>query len=166
MIKQIVAIWAEDDNHLIGKDNQLPWRLPKELAHFKATTMGQVLLMGRVTFDGMGKRLLPGRETIILTTNQDYDGQGAIVLSSVQEVLNWYNNQDKSLFIVGGASIYKLFEPYYDMIIQTKVHHSFDGDTYLPEMDLSSFTLFDEEFFKKDDKNHQDFTIKRFKKKS
>lgn len=165
MLKQIVAIWAEDENHLIGKENHLPWKLPKELLHFKKTTMNQVLLMGRVTYEGMNKRLLPGRQTIILTHDSNYDAPGAIVLTSVSEVLEWFDKQDKTLFIIGGASIYKLFEPYYDMIIQTKVHDVFDGDTYLPEIDFSVFTQIEELFYGKDSDNHHDFTIKRFKKK-
>ena len=72
MTKKLIAIWAEDDNHLIGVNERLPWRLPKELQHFKETTMGQALLMGRVTFDGMNRRILPGRETLILTRDSDF----------------------------------------------------------------------------------------------
>ena len=66
MSKQLIAIWAEAHNHVIGKNHTMPWHLPAELAHFKKTTMGSAILMGRVTFDGMNRRCLPGRETLIL----------------------------------------------------------------------------------------------------
>ena len=71
MTKKIVAIWAQDEEGVIGKDNRLPWHLPAELQHFKETTLNHAILMGRVTFDGMGRRLLPKRETLILTRNPE-----------------------------------------------------------------------------------------------
>src|SRR5699024_11588003 len=85
MTKQLIAIWAEDENHLIGVDGGLPWHLPKELKHFKETTMGQALLMGRVTFDGMGRRVLPGRDTLVLTRDKTYQADGVTVVHSRSE---------------------------------------------------------------------------------
>ena len=76
MSKQLIAIWAEAHNHVIGKNHTMPWHLPAELAHFKKTTMGSAILMGRVTFDGMNRRCLPGRETLILTRDKDFDCEG------------------------------------------------------------------------------------------
>lgn len=159
MTKKIIGIWAEDENHLIGVDDKMPWYLPKELAHFKETTMGATLLMGRVTFDGMKRRVLPGRKTIILTRDNDFQVEGVSAYHTISEVLDWFSKQDKDLFIVGGASIYKIFENHYDMIIQTRVHHKFKGDTYFPDLDLSSFKVTKQEFFEKDENNKQDFTI-------
>lgn len=159
MTKKIIAIWAEDDNHLIGQDNGLPWRLPKELQHFKETTMGHALLMGRVTFDGMGRRVLPGRKTLILSRDKDLELEGVALLHSVEEVLAWFEQQDKNLYVVGGASIYELFAPYYDALIMTKVHGSFEGDTYFPQLDLSAFKQVSESHYEKDDKNSHDFSI-------
>lgn len=72
MTKKIIAIWAQDTKSIIGKSNKLPWYLPKDLKHFKETTLNQAILMGRVPFEGMNKRLLPNRETLILTTQSDY----------------------------------------------------------------------------------------------
>lgn len=72
-MKKIIGIWAQTENGIIGKDQVMPWHLPAELQHFKETTMGQAILMGRVTFDGMKKRVLPGRTSIILTQDQAYD---------------------------------------------------------------------------------------------
>ena len=152
MTKKIVAIWAEDENHLIGVNDGLPWRLPKELKHFKETTMGQALLMGRVTFDGMKRRILPGRET------------GVTVVHDMDQVFEWFKNHDKTLYVVGGASIYKAFLPYCDEIIKTTVHGEFEGDTYFPDVDLEQFTKVSESFYEKDDKNAYDFTITVFEK--
>ena len=90
MTKKIVAIWAEDENHLIGVNDGLPWRLPKELKHFKETTMGQALLMGRVTFDGMKRRILPGRETLILTRDKAFEADGVTVVHDMDQVFEWF----------------------------------------------------------------------------
>ncbi|MFX4794328.1 dihydrofolate reductase, partial [Acinetobacter baumannii] len=84
--------------HLIGVNGGLPWRLPKELHHFKETTMGQALLMGRKTFDGMNRRVLPGRETIILTKDEQFQADGVTVLNSVEQVIKWFQEHNKTLF--------------------------------------------------------------------
>ena len=164
MTKQLVAIWAEDEKHLIGVDNHLPWRLPKELKHFKEMTMGQVLVMGRKTFDGMQRRILPGRETIILSRDSNFIADDVLVLNSVEQVLDWYNKQDKTVFIVGGASIYQAFAEHYDAIIKTTVHGQFEGDTHFPEMDLSAFKEVERLDFDSDEKNAYAFTVQRFEK--
>lgn len=160
MTKEIVAIWAQDTKGIIGKNNDLPWHLPKDLKHFKETTLNQAILMGRVTFEGMNKRLLPNRETLILTTQLGYQVDGAVVVTSVEEVLNWYENQDKTLYIVGGNQVYKLFEPYVDELFVTQVQAEVDGDTYFPrEFDFSKFSLVSSELYGKDEQNEFDFTI-------
>lgn len=164
MTKKIVAIWAEDENHLIGVNDGLPWRLPKELKHFKETTMGQALLMGRVTFDGMKRRILPGRETLILTRDKAFEADGVTVVHDMDQVFEWFKNHDKTLYVVGGASIYKAFLPYCDAIIKTTVRGEFEGDTYFPDVDLEQFTKVSESFYEKDDKNAYDFTITVFEK--
>ena len=159
MTKKIIAIWAEDENRLIGIDGGLPWHLPKELKHFKETTMGQALLMGRVTFDGMNRRILPGRETLILTRDKSFEVDGVTIVHSLDEVFEWFEEHDKTLYVVGGASIYQTFLPYCDVIIKTRVHGVFEGDTYFPEVDLTDFKQVSETFNGKDDKNAYDFTI-------
>lgn len=159
MTKKIVAIWAEDENHLIGVNGGLPWRLPKELKHFKETTMGHALLMGRVTFDGMNRRILPGRKTLILTRDKSFETDGVTIVHDLDEVFDWFEKQDKTLYIVGGASIYKAFLPHCDAIIKTRVHGVFEGDTYFPDVDLTSFRKASEVFSPKDDNNAYDFTI-------
>ncbi len=104
MTKKIVAIWAQDENGLIGKGDRLPWSLPADLAHFKETTIGHTMVMGRITFDGMGKRALPNRHTIVLTTDKTYqlESERITILHSVEDVLDWYNKQEQTLFVIGG----------------------------------------------------------------
>lgn len=166
MTKKIVAIWAQDEKGVIGKEDRLPWHLPAELKHFKETTLNHAILMGRVTFDGMGRRLLPGRETLILTRNSEESIEGALVFQNVKDVLDWYQNQDKNLYILGGKQIFQLFEPYLDEIIVTRIHAKVEGDTYFPEdFDLTVFETVANKFYSKDEKNDYDFTIEYRKRK-
>ena len=163
MTKRIIAIWAQDKRGILGKDNHLPWHLPKDLKHFKETTLNQALLMGRVTFEGMNKCLLPNRETLILTTQSDYQVYGATVVTSVEDVLDWYENQDKTLYIVGGSQVYKLFEPYVNELIITQVQAEVDGDTYFPkDFDFSKFSLVSSTIFEKDELNEFEFMIEHY----
>ena len=166
MTKKIVAIWAQDEEGVIGKDNRLPWHLPAELQHFKETTLNHAILMGRVTFDGMGRRLLPKRETLILTRNSDEKMDGVSIFNDIESVLNWYQSQDKNLYVIGGKQIFQAFEPYIDEVIVTQVHASVEGDTYFPEeFDLSLFETVSSKFYDKDEKNPYDFTIQYRKRK-
>ena len=164
MTTKIVAIWAEDENRLIGLDDRLPWRLPKELKHFKETTMGQALLMGRVTFDGMKRRILPGRETLILTRDKGFDCEGVTTVTSVEEALAWFEQQDKDLYIAGGAGVYKAFDGHYDAFIKTTIEADLEGDTYFPQLDMTAFKVVSHERVAKDDKNAYDFSISRYEK--
>lgn len=163
MTKKIIAIWAQDTKGIIGKNNHLPWHLPKDLKHFKETTLNQAILMGRVTFEGMNKRLLPNRETLILTTQSDYQVEGATVVNNVEDILNWYNNQDKNLYVVGGSQVYKLFEPYIDELVVIQVQAEVDGDTYFPkDFDFSEFSLVSSEDYEKDEQNKFDFVVEHY----
>ena len=166
MTKKIVAIWAQDEEGIIGKDNRLPWYLPAELQHFKETTLNHAILMGRVTFDGIGRRLLPKRETLILTRNSDEKMDGVSIFNNIESVLDWYQSQDKNLYVLGGKQIFQAFEPYIDEVIVTQVHASVEGDTYFPEdFDLSLFETVSSKFYDKDEKNPYDFTIQYRKRK-
>ena len=166
MTKKIVAIWAQDEEGVIGKDNRLPWHLPAELQHFKETTLNHAILMGRVTFDGMGRRLLPKRETLILTRNPEEKIDGVATFHDIQSVLDWYQGQDKNLYIIGGKQIFQAFEPYLDEVIVTQIHARVEGDTYFPkEFDLSLFETVSSKSYTKDEKNPYDFTIQYRKRK-
>lgn len=142
----------------------MPWHLPAELAHFKKTTMGSAILMGRVTFDGMNRRCLPGRETLILTRDEDFDCEGVTTVTSVEEALAWFEQQDKDLYIAGGAGVYKAFDGHYDALIKTTIEADLEGDTYFPQLDMTAFKEVSHERVAKDDKNAYDFSISRYEK--
>lgn len=168
MTEKITAIWAQDETGLIGKKDQLPWSLPADLQHFKETTTGHILVMGRVTFDGMGRRTLPNRISVVVSRDTSYqvDKPNLVVLHSVEEVLDWYQGQDKTLFIIGGGQLFTAFEPYIEEIIRTDIHARYEGDTYFPEdFDWTDFVEVESQFRPKDADNPADFTVRRFVKK-
>ena len=168
MTKKIIAIWAQAEDGLIGKDQKMPWHLPAELQHFKKTTTGHAILMGRVTFDGMNRRLLPNRTSIILSNDRDYqlDDDNVLIFSRLEDVLDWYEHQDKNLYIIGGAQVLASFEPYFDELIQTEIAAQLDGDTYFPEnFDWEPYVEVAQEFHAKDEKNAYDFTVKKYRRK-
>lgn len=165
MTKKIIAIWAQDTKGIIGKSNKLSWYLPKDLNHFKETTLNQVILMGRVTYEGLNKRLLPNRETLILTNQSDYQVDGATVVTSVEEALNWYKNQDKTLYIVGGSQVYKLFEPHVDELVVTQVQAEVEGDINFPkDFDFSKFSLVSSAVYDRDSQNEFDFVVEHYER--
>lgn len=126
--RRIIAVWAEDENGLIGKDNGLPWRKPEDLKHFKETTINKTIVMGSKTFEGLGKKTLPNRTTIILTRDLNYEANGAIICNSIDEVLK---NTNDDLYIVGGKEVYKSFFPYLTDLIKTEIKGAYEGDTYI-----------------------------------
>lgn len=126
--RKIIAVWAEDTNGLIGKDNGLPWKKPEDLKHFKETTINKTIVMGSKTFEGLGKKTLPNRTTIILTRDLNYEDNGAVICNSIDEVLNSTNDD---LYIVGGKEVYKSFSPYYTDLIKTEIKGTYEGDTYI-----------------------------------
>lgn len=147
------AIWAQDQNGLIGKDDQMPWHLPSDLAYFKKLTSGNTLIMGRKTFVGMGSRPLPNRQTVILSRNEEYNPAGVTVLHSVEEVLHLVNKQTTPVFIAGGAMLYQTFLPYCDVLYRTVIEASFSGDTYFPKVDWFQWQLVKETVGTIDEKN-------------
>lgn len=128
MKPEIVLVIARADNGVIGRDGALPWRLPEDLKRFKALTMGAPMIMGRKTFESLPGRL-PGRRHIVLTRG-DWSGDGAEVAHTVEEALALVAGPRVS--VIGGAEIYRLFEPIADRIELTEVHALPDGDTVQP----------------------------------
>lgn len=129
----VTAVVAIAENRAIGKNNELLWHLPKDLKHFKEITKGHTIIMGRKTFDSIGKPL-PHRRNIVITRRKDLEIEGAEVVGSVDEALAGCTADDE-VFIVGGAEIYKLAMPKMDRIYLTTVHASYDADVYFPEID-------------------------------
>ena len=166
-MKKIIGIWAQTENGIFGMDQVLPWHLPAEVQLLKQTTMGQAILMGRVTFDGMKKRVLPGRTSIILTQDQAYDSENdaVLVMHSKEEVLEWYQNQEKNLYIIGGSQILRLFSDQLEELIQTMIHATIDGDTLAPTFEESHYERVRQVYHPKDEKNPYDFTVNYYKRK-
>ncbi|KZE67743.1 dihydrofolate reductase [Fictibacillus phosphorivorans] len=132
MISFVVAM---DENRAIGKDNDLPWYLPNDLKHFKNVTMGKPIVMGRKTYESIGKPL-PGRENIVVTRDDNYQASGTTVVHSVDEVLNL---DAEELCVIGGTEIFKLFMPVADRLYVTEIHDTFDADTYFPEINRNEW---------------------------
>jgi dihydrofolate reductase/metal-sulfur cluster biosynthetic enzyme len=165
----LVAIWAQDENNLIGQNNKLPWHLPEDLRRFKELTQHNILVMGRKTYEGMGKKPLPNRQTIILTRDFNYDpgDKDVLVMNSVEEVLNYAKKVEgeKIVYIAGGAQLYKEFEPYFDQLLRTTIHHSFMGEAYFPEFDYSVFQKVEAKMGIKNEKNPYDYEFETFIRK-
>lgn len=130
---KIALIVATDLNGLIGRGNDLPWHLPEDLKNFKAITMGHPILMGRNTFESIGKPL-PGRTNIVITRNADFKAEGVTVVHSLEEALGAANAE--TIFVIGGSSIYAEALPRAAVIYQTLVDDEFEGDVYFPEKNL------------------------------
>jgi dihydrofolate reductase len=133
----ISLIVAMAQNGVIGRDNTLPWRLPEDLKRFKTFTLGKPLLMGRKTFESIG-RPLPGRDNFVLTRDRSWSAAGVSVVHSVEEALaSAAGNQE--LVAIGGAEIYRLVLPFARRIYLTHVHADVPGDTYFPEFDATQW---------------------------
>lgn len=136
------AIAAMAANRVIGKDGDLPWRIPEDLKFFREKTMGHIMIMGRKTFDSLGKPL-PGRLHVVLTRQKDYAPEGAHVFHTVEEALDFCRKQTNQwgdeVFVVGGGDIFREFLPMTDRIYLTEIHKEFEGDAFFPEFDKSLF---------------------------
>ena len=127
-------IFARARNGVIGRNNTLPWHLPEDLAHFKATTMGQPVIMGRKTWDSLPPKFrpLPGRLNIVVTRNRDWQGQGAQVAHSVAEALALC--PDHTPWVIGGAELYALALPLAERVVVTEIDADFEGDAFAPTL--------------------------------
>lgn len=153
------------DNHrLIGRNNQLPWHLPKDLAYFKQVTMGHAIVMGRKTFESIGKPL-PGRKNIVVTRNHEYQPNGVDVAHSIEEICE-LSQKNEEIFIIGGAEIFKATLPVTDRLYITEIHETFDGDTFFPVFNLSDWELISKEKGIKDEKNPYEYDFCIYEKKS
>lgn len=148
----LIAIWAQDKNGLIGKNNQLPWYLPNDLRFFKETTINHTLVMGRKTFEGMGGRPLPNRQTIVLTRDETYKAENVIVMHSLEEILVYDQKNTGTTFIAGGSAIYTEFLPYCKKIHRTFIEASFEGDAYFPKVFWNEWELTERKQGQRDEK--------------
>ena len=148
---KISMVAAAANNHVIGKDNQLLWHLPEDLKFFKRTTLGFPIVMGRNTFESVG-RPLPGRRNVVITTNRGLVLPGCEIVHSVEEALDLLKDQQE-IMVVGGALIYRQFLPLAHRIYLTRVNASPEGDTFFPELDTGSWRLMSREAHEPDEKH-------------
>jgi dihydrofolate reductase len=140
---RLSAIVAMAANRVIGANNQLPWRLPADLARFKRLTMGHTLILGRKTYESIG-RPLPGRTFVVVTRQQGYAPPGVRVAHTVDEALALAQGDDEA-FVAGGAELYAQTMDRLNRLYLTRIERDFPGDTYFPEVDLSGWRLIEQE---------------------
>jgi dihydrofolate reductase len=162
MKRSIIVAVAE--NGVIGRRGQLPWRLSTDLQRFKSLTLGHAILMGRKTFESIG-RPLPGRRMIVATRQADYRAEGAEVVHSLKEGYRRAAEQGETeAFVIGGAEIFREAMPQADQLYHTRVHATVDGDTVFPPLDLTTWRLVVSEFHTADAKNEYATTFKVYER--
>jgi dihydrofolate reductase len=147
----ISLVFAMGRNRVIGSNNSMPWRLPADLAYFKDLTMGSTVVMGRKTFESIGKPL-KGRKNIVLTRDRRYIQDGCFIAHSLEEVLDMTKGEQET-FVIGGAEVYSMFLPYAKKLYMTYIDHEFQGDTYFPEIDYDEWKLVSKVMGEKNEKN-------------
>ena len=160
----ISIIVAMARNRAIGINNRLPWRLSDDLKLFKKNTMGHAIVMGRKTWESIG-RPLPGRENIILTRNTNFQAAGCLVVHSLEEILT-AKKQDDECFIIGGATLYAAALPLAQKLYLTQVEAAIEGDVFFPEFDENQWQEINRQHFVKNDKNEFEFTFRVLQRKA
>lgn len=158
----IAIIVAVAENGVIGKDNQLIWRLSSDLKRFKALTMGNPILMGRKTHESIGKAL-PGRENIILTRNETYQAENCTIIHDLKNFVDSRKDKTEKIFIIGGEEIYRLSLEFADEVQLTRVHTAIDGDAFFPELD-DTWKEVESTKYEKDEKNEYDYSFLTYKR--
>lgn len=159
----VTLIAAIAHNNALGKDNDLIWHLPADLKRFKSTTTGHHIIMGRNTYESIGKPL-PNRTSVIITRNPDYTAEGCIVVNSLEEAIK-VAKDDTSPFIIGGAQIYNQAIKIADKLDITEVHHEFEADVFFPKIDSTIWQETSREKFSSDEKNKYDYSFISYQKK-
>jgi len=160
----IKLICAISKNNVIGNENKLPWSIPEDLKRFKELTSNNWIVMGRKTFDSIG-RPLPNRTNIVLSENKNLKIDSAEVFNSPKEVIEYYksNSDQKDLFIIGGTYIYELFLEYCEYLFITHVDKKYSGDAFFPKIDWNEWKLINEES-RYDDDEKVNFYFRDFKR--
>lgn len=157
----ISFVVAMDCNRAIGLHNQLPWHLPADLKYFRQLTTDHTVLMGRKTYESIGKPL-PNRHNIILTHRSDFVAPGCEIVHSLEEVLPRYVKDE--LFVIGGAEVYRTLLPYATRLYITSIQHSFSADTYFPDFQDGSWHIISEMPGEQNEKNPYAYTFLVFEK--
>jgi dihydrofolate reductase len=159
----LTIIAAAAENNALGKDNQLVWHLPDDFKRFKKLTSGHHIIMGRKTFDSFPKPL-PNRTHVVITRQDNFRKEGLLVVNSLERAIE-IAADDPQPFVIGGGEIYKLAMKLADKIELTRVHGTFEADTFFPEIDENQWTLVSEEFHDKDGKHNYAFTYLTYERK-
>ena len=159
----LALIVATDEAGLIGKDNDLPWRLSADLQYFRRITMGKPIIMGRKTHESIG-RPLPGRDNIIITSDKQYQAEDCIVTYSVAETLQACQDAEE-VMIMGGSSLYEQCLHMVDIIYLTQVHATLAGDTWFPEWNKDEWRCVSEEKHSADDNNEYPYSFMVYQRK-
>jgi dihydrofolate reductase len=154
MLSIIVAL---SDNNVIGRDNTLPWKLSADLKRLKVLTMGHHIIMGRKTWESLG-RALPGRINVVITGDKNYKAEGAVIAHSLNEALAISSNDDE-IFIFGGGKIFREALPRVEKIYMTRVEATVDGDAFFPEISSNDWSEIERQDYKADEKNQYDYSF-------
>jgi dihydrofolate reductase len=149
--QKVYLIAAMDRRRVIGNLGQLPWDLPSDMVHFMKLTMGKTLVMGRKTYQSIGKAL-PGRENLVLSRDPQFRAPGCTAYNSLEKLLDQHGNEE--LFVIGGSEIYSLFLPLATRLYITLIHHEFKGDCFFPQIPEQDWTLVKEQEGRVDQENH------------
>ena len=148
---KLSLIAAVSRNNVIGKDNKMPWHLPADLQFFKTTTMGKPIIMGRRTWESLG-RVLPGRRHIVVTRNRDYTAEGVEIVHSTNAALEQASDVYEAV-IIGGAFLYKEMLPLTDRLYLTEIDAKFEGDTFFPEWNKDEWDVVSSDSHPANEKN-------------
>ena len=154
---KISLIAAMADNGVIGRNNRLPWRLSADLQRFKALTMGKPIVMGRKTWESIG-RPLPGRTNIVVTRDVGYRAEGCVVVHSVDQALEVAAGSDE-VMVIGGANLYQQLLGRADRLYITQVRADVEGDAWFPEFDRTQWREVEHESHSRDEKNEYDYAF-------
>ncbi len=153
----ISIIVAFDENRAIGFHNQLPWHLPADLKHFKNITMGHTIVMGRKTYESIGKPL-PGRKSVVVTNNTGYWQEGITVVHSIEQAIHDLKDENE-IFIIGGAQIFRHALHLATKLYITQIHHKFEADTWFPEINIKEWDQESREDVEPDEKNEWSYSF-------
>ena len=161
MITIVVAMGLDNE---IGADNQLLWHLPKDLKHFKEMTTDHPIIMGRKTYESIGKAL-PNRTNIVVSRKKDWFEEGILIVGSVKEAVKFAKKIDEQVFIIGGGNIYEQTLDLTDKLEVTLVQTNLKADTFFPKIDPKIWNKTEEVCHEKDDKNEFDFCFQTYERK-
>jgi dihydrofolate reductase len=163
---RVALVVAASDNNAIGKENRLLWCLPNDMRFFKNTTWGMPVIMGRKTYDSLGKPLA-GRTNIVITRQQDWEAPGTIVVSNLDDAIKAAGSTDaKEAYVIGGGEIYRQALPVAQRVYITRVHATLEGDTYFPVIEEKDWELLSKLDFEADSKHEYAYSFQVWEHKS